>query len=197
MEDSYARTKDGHELHIGVNHLGHFLLTNLLLDAIRSARQSRIVTLTSLTHRWASLDKSDLMSSNSSATSKLQAYNQSKLANILFTRQLAAILSGSGITANSVDPGFVWSPAVHRLLGHFIWFVAFFLKTSKSGAQTTIAAALDPCFHEISGRYLSDCVISNESDAAQDDDDAKWLWRTSEKLTDLPKVSFESEQTCF
>lgn len=198
MEKSYSRTKDGYELHIGVNHLGHFLLTNLLLDAIRSAKHSRILTLTSSTHRWATLHQSDLMSlDTSTATPKMHAYNQSKLANILFTRQLAALLSGSGITANSIDPGLVWSPAVHRLLGHFAWFVAFFYKSSKSGAQTTIAAALDPSFQQVSGRYLSDCKVAHESDAAKDDTSAKWLWRTSEKLTDLPEVSFESEQTRF
>lgn len=195
--DGYSRTKDGYELHFGVNHLGHFLLTNLLLNALRSAKQSRIVTLSSSSHRWSSLDPSNVLSleSSDSFSSKMNAYNLSKLANILFTRQLAALLSGSGITANSVDPGFVFSPAIWELLGHCVWLVAIFLKSSRSGAQTTIAAALDPSFRELSGQYLADCVVARESDAARDDQLAKWLWRASEKLTDLPEVSFENEQT--
>lgn len=197
MENSYSRTKDGFELHIGVNHLGHFLLTNLLLEAIKSAQKSRIITLTSSTHQWTTLNQSDLMSLENSGSSIMHAYNQSKLANILFTRQLASLLSGTDITANSVDAGLVWSPAVHRLLGHFTWLVVFFLKSTKSGAQTTLAAALDPTFQKVTGRYLADCVVSNESDAAKDDSAAKWLWRTSEKLTDLPEVNFESELTRF
>lgn len=197
MENSYSRTKDGHELHIGVNHLGHFMLTNLLLDAVKAAAPSRIVTLSSSTHRWTTLNQSDLMSEEGAAMPKMHAYNQSKLANILFNRQLATLLSDTGVTANCVDPGLVWSPAIDRLLGHYVWWFALFLKSSKSGAQTTIAAALDPKLRCVSGQYMAECVVAQESAAAKDDAAARWLWRTSELLTGLPEVSLEDEKTRF
>jgi retinol dehydrogenase 12 len=96
-------TEDGFEMQIGVNHLGHFLLTNLLLDLLKAGAPSRVVVVSSEAHRMYDINKDDLMSEHS--YSRFRAYSQSKLANILFTRELAKRLSGTGITVNCCHPG--------------------------------------------------------------------------------------------
>lgn len=100
-----ARTKDGMEMQIGVNHMGHFLLTNLLLDSLKAAAPSRIVVLSSLAHIWGQINKDDLNSEK--GYNKFKAYSQSKLANVLFTRELAKRLENTGVTVNCCHPGVV------------------------------------------------------------------------------------------
>jgi NAD(P)-dependent dehydrogenase (short-subunit alcohol dehydrogenase family) len=100
-----AMTKDGFEAQIGTNHMGHFLLTNLLLDLLKQSSPSRIVVLSSLFHWYGRINKEDLNSEKSYW--KWLAYGQSKLANILFTRELARRLEGTGVTVNSCHPGAV------------------------------------------------------------------------------------------
>ena len=96
-------TSDGYEMQFGVNHLGHFLLTNLLLDLIKAASPSRIVIVSSEAHKFGEIKRDDLMSDKS--YSKYKAYGQSKLANILFGRELAKKLEGTNVTVNSCHPG--------------------------------------------------------------------------------------------
>lgn len=98
-----ALTKDGFEMQIGTNHLGHFLLTNLLLDLLKASAPSRIVNVSSAGHTMSDINKDDLMSEKS--YSKLKAYAQSKLANVLFSTELAKKLEGTGVTVNSLHPG--------------------------------------------------------------------------------------------
>lgn len=105
MAPPYSTTEDGFELQFGVNHLGHFLLTNLLLDRIKEAPSARIITLSSSAHAYGKINFDDLQSKLS--YSARGAYSQSKLANILFTRTLAQQLKGSNVTAYSVHPGVV------------------------------------------------------------------------------------------
>lgn len=108
------RTKDGFELNMGVNHLGHFLLTNLLLDLLKTAAPSRIVVVSSMIHKIGGINRDDLNSVNSFAGS-WRAYANSKLANILFVRKLAKILDGSGVTINSLCPGGVDTEATRYM----------------------------------------------------------------------------------
>lgn len=96
-------TSDGFELQLGVNHLGHFLLTNLLLDLLKASAPSRIVVVSSDAHKFGGINKDDLMCEKS--YNKYKAYAQSKLANVLFTRELSKKLEGGGITINSLHPG--------------------------------------------------------------------------------------------
>lgn len=96
-------TTDGFEMQLGVNHLGHFLLTNLLLDLLKAASPSRIVVVSSVAHKWGRINRDDLMSEKS--YNKLTAYGQSKLANILFAKELAKRLEGTGVTTYSCHPG--------------------------------------------------------------------------------------------
>lgn len=98
------RTKDGFELNMGVNHLGHFLLTNLLLDLLKATAPSRIVVVASDLHRIGSIDKENFNSEKSFAGS-WKAYANSKLANVLFAKHLAVMLEGSGVTVNALCPG--------------------------------------------------------------------------------------------
>uniref|UniRef100_T1GSZ3 Uncharacterized protein n=1 Tax=Megaselia scalaris TaxID=36166 RepID=T1GSZ3_MEGSC len=98
-------TKDGFEMQLGVNHLGHFLLTNLLLDTLKKSAPSRIVVVSSAIYIFGSINKADLNSEK--AYSKVGAYSQSKLANILFTKELTKRLEGTNVTVNCCHPGVV------------------------------------------------------------------------------------------
>ena len=103
---SYSKTEDGFEMQIGVNHFGHFLLTNLLLDRLKEAPKARIVNVSSIGHTFSSgIDFDDINSEKS--YSKLGAYSQSKLANVLFTKALAKRLEGTNVTVNVLHPGAV------------------------------------------------------------------------------------------
>ncbi|XP_037043902.1 retinol dehydrogenase 12-like isoform X1 [Bradysia coprophila] len=181
-------TKDGFEMQIGVNHMGHFLLTNLLLDMLKASSPSRIINLSSIAHQWFYMNKDDLNSDKS--YSKYQAYSQSKLANVLFTKSLAKRLEGTGVTVNAVHPGIVRTNLGRYLSYSFVRKVlrpatSFFFKTPKSGAQTTLAVALDPELEKVTGKYFSDCKIKKEAAAARDDNLAEWLWKTSDEWTKL------------
>lgn len=159
----YTKTKDGFETHLGVNHMGHFLLTNLLLDLLVKSAPSRIINVTSSTHHRGKINKEDLNSEKS--YSELEAYDQSKLANILFTMELAERLKGTGVTANAVNPGVVDTPLYHKSMPSslsatvaksiakpFVWLTH---KTPFGGAQTVLYAALDPDLDKVTGKYFS------------------------------------------
>lgn len=149
-------TKDGFEMQIGTNHLGHFLLTNLLLDLLKKSSPSRIVNVSSRAHVKGRLNKDDLNSDKS--YEKFEAYRQSKLANVLFTRELSKRLAGTQVTVNSLHPGVVNT----ELVRHFNPIITFItglvgqllFKTAKSGAQTQIRLAVDPELDEVTGKYF-------------------------------------------
>ena len=101
----YRKTEDGFEMQFGVNHLGHFLLTNLLLERLKETPSARIVVVSSIAHRYGNIKFHDLNSEKS--YNKFGAYYQSKLANVLFTRSLAKRLEGTNVTVNALHPGFV------------------------------------------------------------------------------------------
>ena len=101
----YRKTEDGFEMQFGVNHLGHFLLTNLLLERLKEAPSARIVVVSSIAHRFGKIRFHDLNAEKS--YNKFRAYYQSKLANVLFTRFLAKCLEGTNVTVNALHPGFV------------------------------------------------------------------------------------------
>lgn len=192
-----AVTKDGFEMTFGVNHLGHFLLTNLLLDVLRKSAPSRIVNVSSRAHYFGSINRDDIMSIK--YYHKWSSYCQSKLANVLFTRQLALLLQGTGVTANSLHPGVVKTELFrHQNILRHIYYLGYpFFKTARSGAQTTLMIALDDKLFTTTGKYFSDCHIVNEAHNAKDDFTAEWLWKYSEKLTGLLPISFVDEKTSF
>ncbi|XP_034107861.2 retinol dehydrogenase 14-like isoform X2 [Drosophila albomicans] len=182
-------TKEGFEMQLGVNHMGHFLLTNLLLDLLKKSSPSRIVNVSALAHVDGSINFDDLNSEKSYSPRK--AYGQSKLANILFTRELAKRLEGTNVTVNALHPGVVETelsrhvpifnnPIFGFLISPLIWLI---FKTPKNGAQTTLYAALDPDLNGVTGLYFSDCKPKEVSAAAKDANSAKRLWEESEKWT--------------
>lgn len=181
--DRRQTTSDNLEMQIGTNHFGHFLLTSLLLDMLKASAPARIINVSSLGHKGGKLNRDDLQAEKS--YSKWQAYMQSKLANVLFTRELAKRLKGTGVTVNSLHPGAVTTELGRHLtvLSYVVSMFRIFYKTPKSGAQTTIMLAVDPDVAEVTGRYFADCAIAKESQAAQNDEDAAWLWAISEKIT--------------
>ncbi|KAH8277836.1 hypothetical protein KR018_008508 [Drosophila ironensis] len=184
-------TKDGFEMQLGVNHIGHFLLTHLLLDILKKTAPSRIVNVSSLAHTQGTINLDDLNSEKS--YSRIAAYGQSKLANILFTRELSKRLEGTGVTANSLHPGAVdteltrnWEFLKINILQYLIRPLLWTLfKTARNGAQTSIYAALDPDLKNVSGLYFSDCKPKDVAHAAKNDKTAKLLWIETEKLVGL------------
>ncbi|XP_058053582.1 retinol dehydrogenase 12-like [Anopheles bellator] len=186
-----ALTKDGFELQLGTNHLGHFLLTNLLLERLKESAPSRIVNLSSLAHKYGKINRSDLNSERS--YNQVTAYCQSKLANVMFTRELAKRLAGTGVTAYALHPGTVDTDLPRHMGSLFFLFdhklvkpllrIAF--KTPLSGAQTTLYTALDEDLAGESGKYYADCREQKLSKYARNDELAAWLWDESAKMTRL------------
>lgn len=154
----YKETKDGFEMQMGVNHLGHFLLTNLLLDLLKKSKPSRIINVSSVMHYFGSIDQNDLMMRKRNYFSHT-AYSNTKLANLLFMRELSKRLSNTGVTVNSLHPGAVrteiWKTKKTFQGQSFEKFMAIFFKTAYEGAQTTIRCAVDPELEKITGKYFS------------------------------------------
>ncbi|XP_033152640.1 retinol dehydrogenase 12 isoform X1 [Drosophila mauritiana] len=190
-------TSDGIELQLGVNHMGHFLLTNLLLGLLKKSSPSRIVNVSSLAHTRGEINTGDLNSDKSYDEGK--AYSQSKLANVLFTRELAKRLEGTNVTANALHPGVVDTEII-RHMGFFNNFFAGlfvkplfwpFVKTPRNGAQTSLYVALDPELEKVTGQYFSDCKLKEMAPAATDTQTAKWLWAVSEKWTKPTMITIQ------
>ena len=183
-------TRDGFEMSMGVNHLGHFLLTNLLLDLLKKSTPSRIVVLSSVGHEmFTTKMKFDNINSET-IYEQWDAYGQSKLANILFTRELAKRLEGTGVTVNSLHPGFIMTRIFGNLGFFSYWFYwkplsLVFGKTVQQGAQTTIHLAVSEEVEGVTGLYFDNCKQKEPSKAAQDDEDAKKLWEISTDLVGL------------
>ena len=184
---SRSVTEDGYEMTFQVNHLGHFLLTELLRDRLVASAPSRIVVVASDAHKSArhGLDFGDLQSEGKYRS--FGVYGKTKLANILFTRELARRLDGTGVTANSVHPGFVASrfgrDGDTGMLGKlFMPLTRPFALNAEQGAKTSIYLASDPAVEGITGAYWVKCAPVSPSDAAQDDDAARKLWDVSEQL---------------
>jgi NAD(P)-dependent dehydrogenase (short-subunit alcohol dehydrogenase family) len=181
-----AETRDGLEMTFGVNHLGPFLFTCLLLDRLRAAAPARIVNVASHEHtRTAGLDFDDLQATR--GYSGIAAYRRSKLANVLFTRELARRLAGSGVTANALHPGSVRTQigrdgdarGLHRL---FIALASPFLIGPERGARTSVFVATSPEIAGVSGRYFARCRERAPSRPALDDAAARRLWDESARL---------------
>ena len=181
-------TKDDFEMTFATNHLGHFLLTNLLLDLIKAAAPSRIINVSSVGHTYSDINRDNLMGEKSFGSFK--AYAQSKLANVLFSRELSKKLAGSGVTVNSCHPGAVRTEIFRNMNQILIKYlvgplVGPFVKTPLEGAQTQIRLAVDPELEKITGKYFADCEEAIISKHAENDDTAEWLYKKSIELVKL------------
>ncbi|XP_066551819.1 dehydrogenase/reductase SDR family member 13 isoform X2 [Amia ocellicauda] len=189
-----GRTEDGFGIEFGVNHLGHFLLTCLLLPRLKEGGASRVVTLSSLAHIWGRIDFDNLNSKRDLGTGKyswqfFSAYCNSKLCNVLFTHELAKRLQGTNVTCYCVHPGVVRTELSRNCS---LWQKVFIKPISKlffldaeEGAQTTLHCALQESIEPLSGRYFSCCAVQEVGAKARDDAVAKKLWEVSERLTGL------------
>jgi NAD(P)-dependent dehydrogenase (short-subunit alcohol dehydrogenase family) len=176
-------TEDGYELTFAANHLGYFLLTEELIELLKKSAPARIVNVASEAHRGGSMNFDDLQGEKS--FSGFKAYNQSKLANILFTRELAKRLAGTGVTANCLHPGVIASGFGRNSegwIGALARTFSFLLSTPESGAKTQIFLATSEAVEGVTGKYFDSCKEKTPSKNARNDADAARLWEISEKL---------------
>ena len=177
---------DGHELTFQVNHLAPFLLTNLLLDRLRASAPSRVVTTSSAAHTGGLVDLDDLELER--GWSSWRAYANSKLANVLFTRELARRLDREEVVANCLHPGVIRS-RLGRNMGGVVrggWAIArLFFASPQRGAATIVHLASSPEGQRVSGQYFIGTRPRTVVGQASDDFFAAELWRASEELVGL------------
>ncbi|MGZ5937606.1 MAG: SDR family oxidoreductase [Rhizomicrobium sp.] len=176
---------DGLEMTFATNHMNYFVVTNILLDRLKATPGARIVSTASEAHKSGKLDFDDVQSAKSYST--FRVYGTSKLCNILFTRELARRLDGTGVTANSLHPGFVGTRfgqnnATNFFMKALTRTIMTFGISPEEGAKTIIHLASSPDVATISGEYFYKCKVAEPSLAAQDDDAAKRLWDVSAKI---------------
>jgi NAD(P)-dependent dehydrogenase (short-subunit alcohol dehydrogenase family) len=176
-------TVDGLEETFAVNHLAPFLLTTRLLDALRSSPSARVVTVSSTAHRGATMNWDDLQYSRGYKSFKV--YGQSKLANILFTYELARRLEGTSVTANTLHPGVIASgfgQSYPGWLSTVIGLAKPFMLSNADGAKTSIFLASSPEVEDVSGKYFDKCRAVKSNEASYDVESQKRLWAISEEL---------------
>ncbi len=176
-------TRDGFEMQFGVNHLAHFLLTNLLLERLQASAPARVVTVTSTLHRKGMLDFDSFR--GAARYSAQAAYNQSKLANVLFAVELAERLRGSGVTSNCLHPGAVATDITRGLPWLVRKAIGLLFISPEKGARTTIMLSSDPALAEVTGAYYDQCKPADCSVHAQDAALRARLWEASLRMTEL------------
>ncbi len=177
-------TEDNVETTFAVNHLAPFLLTNLLLDTLNASAPSRIITVSSDAHQGAQINFDDLQGEKH--FSGFDAYNQSKLANILFTYALAKRLNGTKLTANCLHPGAIRTNLGHQnsiLFRAGYRFVSLFFSSPAKGSQTVIYLVSSPDVEGVTGKYFVKKKEKKSSPESYDEAAAQKLWQISAKLT--------------
>ncbi len=185
-----AVTVDGIETTFAVNHLAPFLLTNLLLNILKASAPARIVNVSSSAHCGGHIDFDDLQGEKK--YSGFKAYSQSKLANALFTYELARKLNGTGVTANCLHPGAVATNLVRSNSGFYglIWkLVSPFVLSPEKGAQTCIYLASSPEVDDLTGKYFVKETETVSSKESYDEAIAQRLWQVSAELMGLDQTS--------
>jgi len=174
-------TKDGFELHFGTNHLGHMLLTELLLDRIGQSGPSRIVTVSSKSHYDAKGIDFEAVRRPTKTLAGIREYEVSKLCNILFSAELARRLDGTSVTTYVLHPGVVASDAWRRIPWPIRPFVTRNLLSNEDGAKTTLYCATSPEVAKETGCYYDECRKKEPSSLARDETLARELWKRSEE----------------
>jgi NAD(P)-dependent dehydrogenase (short-subunit alcohol dehydrogenase family) len=180
-------TADGIEMTFAVNHLAYFLLTDLLLDVLKASAPSRIVNVASEEQRNGTIDFDDLQGENGYKGAR--AYSQSKLANVLFTYELARRLEGTGVSANCLHPGVVGTnlgSGVSGVFGFTVRALTPLMKSPEKGAETSVYLASSPDVEGLSGRYFVKKAEARSSEVSHDQRLARRLWGVSADLTNLP-----------
>ena len=174
-------TEEGYEMTFAVNHLGHFLLTLLLLDVLIRSAPSRIINVSSAAHRFGNLDLRHINFEDK--YSSFRTYSNSKLANVLFTYELARRLEGTGVSVNALHPGVVNSNfgkgQFSKLLTPFVAFSTLFLINPEKGAKTSVYLASSDDVKEVSGKYFKKQKAVKSSKASYNEKTQKELWKLS------------------
>jgi len=175
---------DGIEMTFALNHLGYFLLTNLLLDTMKASAPARIINVSSDAHSGGKIDFDNLQGELS--YSSFGPYGNSKLANILFTTELARRLEGTGVTVNVLHPGLTSTGfgknnpgLLMKVMGVVVPLIA---RSPERGAETSIYLASSPEVQSITGKYFVDCKVTQPAPQATDSVVAKKLWEVSDQM---------------
>lgn len=179
----HTLNEDGIESTFAINHLGYFLLTNLLLDLLKKSAPSRVINVASTAHRYGRLDIGGWVSGRD--YSAFGAYANSKLANVLFTYELARRLEGTGVTANCLHPGAVGTNLFRGLPKLLQAVIALVTMNPARGARTSIYLASSSEVEGVSGKYFARRRPERSSDASYDREAAQMLWELSEDLVGL------------
>ncbi|HEY1816857.1 MAG TPA: SDR family oxidoreductase [Kofleriaceae bacterium] len=180
-------TKDGFELTFGTNHLGHYLFTRLLLDRIKSSGAARIVNVSSQSHYDAKQIDWEALRAPTKTPTGLREYSVSKLANVLFTKELARKLEGTTVTTYAVHPGVVATDVWRKIPGPFRWLMKRFMISPQQGAHSSLHAATAPELAAETGRYYhADGKEKRPAKLADDVELAHLLWQRSAEWTGLP-----------
>ncbi|MEM7039733.1 MAG: SDR family NAD(P)-dependent oxidoreductase, partial [Bacteroidota bacterium] len=178
-----TENKNGYEYTFAMNHLGHFLLTNLLLDNIKATPNARIVNVSSAAQGMGKINFDDIMAKQK--YSGFRAYCQAKLANVVFSKSLAERLEGTTVTANAVHPGAV-NTGFGAEAGSFFKFIMNlarpFLRSPDKGAKTSVHVASTPDL-TVTGKYWADCKVKSNNKQADDPEVQRRLWDLSCELT--------------
>ncbi|XP_026139526.1 retinol dehydrogenase 13 isoform X2 [Carassius auratus] len=184
-------TEDGFEKQLAVNHLGHFLLTNLLLGMLKRSSPSRVVNLSSIAHVGGNIEFDDLFF-DKRPYSPLLSYKQSKLANVLFSRELARRIKGTGVSSYCLHPGVIRTELIRHILVQYPVLkivlsvpCILLMKTPWQGAQTSIYCAVTEGLESKSGCYFSDCAEKDPAPEGKDDEVSRRLWEESARMVGL------------
>ncbi len=185
-DDTFSESKDGLEITLAVNHLAPFVLTGRLMALLENSTDARVINTASFRHADAVVDHGDIeLRKNYSAE---QAYCNSKLYSILFTRRLADLVRGKGITVNCFDPGIVDTPMLRqafpkKLLPIYPLFRRYFARSPDKGARTGVFLSSSPLCKSVSGKYYKDFKEKRPRKFALDEALADWLWNETVRLT--------------
>jgi len=178
-------TSDGFELAFGVNHLGHFLLTNLLLEKLKASAPARVVVVASRAHKRVKTIELDRKQEETRTFTGFPEYGESKAANILFAKELARRLEGTGVTTYSLHPGVVASDVWRRVPWPLRALLKMRMITNEEGARTTLHCATSPELANESGYYYDECARAEVAPPANNDALGRELWRRSEEWVRL------------
>ena len=186
LAGAHGLTKDGFELAFGTNHLGHYLLTRLLLDKIVASAPARIVHVASAAHYRVKAIDWDALREPARTRTAFHEYSVSKLANVLFSAELARRLDGKGVTTYAVHPGAVATDVWREVPSPLAWLLKKFMLSPAQGARGVVRCAADPALASESGRYYDREQEKQASRPGQDAALAAELWRRSAEWTGLP-----------
>ncbi|MFW9829397.1 MAG: SDR family oxidoreductase [Promethearchaeota archaeon] len=175
---------DAIEMNFAVNYLAPFLISNLLLDVLKTSAPSRIINISSALHKNATLDFDDLQCENKNYRA-FKVYGVSKLAVTMFTYELSRKLNGTGVTVNAVHPGVVNTNLGRDQSAFSQLFAKAFFKKPRKGAETSIYLASSPEVEGITGKYFVNKKPKESSEDSYNEEEAKKLWEISAKLTNL------------